>query len=95
MTVEAAARRATESDRGLMAAVALRSLVAALELEVRKRVIECLAVELDDVGSAPFVVGVAIPALLAEGVGLAAVEAFSLLAIGAHVLVTRNTKQGL
>lgn len=95
VTVEAAPRRATESDLGRMAAAALHRFVAALELEVCKGVIERFPIELDNVDVSPLMVGVAVFAFLAQGISLAAMEPFPVPAIGGDVLVARKAEASL
>jgi len=87
VTVEAPSGRAAKGDRGRMATAALRGSVCTLELEVRRGVIERLPIKLDDVGISPLVFGVAVPAILAQGIGLAPVKSFSLLAVCSNVVV--------
>src|SRR5262245_53888482 len=95
VTVVAASGGAAKRDRRSVAAVAAHRFVATFELEVRNRVIESLAIELDDVGAPPLVVSVTVPALLVQCVGVAAVKAPSVAAIGGCILVTRNAQTGL
>ncbi|WP_315811427.1 hypothetical protein [Bradyrhizobium sp. SZCCHNR2028] len=54
---------------------------------VRHVVVECFLVELDDVGSTPFVVGVTLPAFLGQRRLLASMQALMLPAIDCNLLV--------
>jgi hypothetical protein len=74
VTVHASRRRTTKLRRAHMTLVASRRPVRALQLEVRERVVEGLPVELDDVGVSPFVIGVAVPAILFRRIGLTSVQ---------------------
>src|SRR5262245_13835662 len=87
VTIEAPSGRAAKGDRGRVATAALHGSVCALDLEVRRSVIERLSIELDDVGTSPLVLGVAVPAIPAQGIGLAPVKSFPLLAVCCNVLV--------
>lgn len=95
MTINAATRSLPEGNRGLVAVLAPRRLMGALEFEIRMRVIERLPIQLDNVGVSPLVVGVAVPAVLAQGLGMATMKAFPLLTIRGDILVARGTKPGL
>jgi hypothetical protein len=95
VTIEATPRRAAKDNCGLMAAVASCRLVPPLEFEVRKRVVEGLPVELDNVGTASFVVRVAEFALLVQRINLAAVKAVPVPAIRRDILVTCGAEAGL
>ena len=62
---------------------------------VRKAVIKCFSVELIDVGFATFVVGVTMPALLLQRIGLQPVESFPRLAIRRGFLMAIEAELGL
>lgn len=95
VAVVAASGGTAEGDCCRVAAVAAYRLVAALELEVRGGVIEGLAVELDDIGVSPLVVGVTVLAVLVQGVRLAAVKASTIPAVIGRLLVARDAEPGL
>jgi hypothetical protein len=87
VAVEAASRRVAKLYRLPMATVALHCFVRVFQLEIRKCMIEGLAVELDDVGISPLVIGVAMAAILRPRVRLPAVKASSELTIRGDFLV--------
>jgi hypothetical protein len=70
MTVEAASGRLAELCRLDVAPVALRGSVRIAQLKIRKGVIESLAIELNDVGLSPLVIGMAVGALLLDRIRL-------------------------
>ncbi len=59
-----------------------------LQLKIGERVVERLAIELRDIGPAPFMIGVATPAFLLRGFGIAPVKARFLDTIRRDFLVT-------
>ena len=65
------------------------------KLEIRERVIESLAVELDDVGISSLVISVAVVAILLCSIRPAAVEALACRAISRDFLVAVDAKPGL
>ena len=87
VAVEAASRRVAKLYRLQMATVALHCFVRVSQLEIRKCMIEGLAVELDDVGISPLVIGVAMAAILRPRVRLPAVKASAELTIRGDFLV--------
>jgi hypothetical protein len=74
MAVEAAPRGIAKLHRLQMTAATRCGLVRLAQLEIRKGVIECLAIELHDVGISPLVIGVAMRALLLCRIWLSSVQ---------------------
>jgi hypothetical protein len=95
MTVEAAPGCVAVSCRLRMAAAALRRLVRVPELEIRKRVIERLAIELHDVGISPLVVGVTVGAVLPRCIRLTPVKSPGHLTVRRDFLVACEAEPGL
>lgn len=87
VTIEAPPRRLSINRLRQVTGLATDGLVCVLELKVRKVVIECFSVELIDIGSSPFVVGVTVPALLLQCLRLSPVETPPRLAIRRGLLV--------
>jgi hypothetical protein len=95
MTVEAAPGRVAVFCRLRVTAVTLRGLVRVSELEIRKRVIERLAIELDDVGIPPLVVGVTARAVLPRRIRLTPVKSPGQLTVRGDFLVACEAEPGL
>ena len=74
MTVKAAPGSVTEFHRLDMAAAALHGRMRVAQREFRKRVIECFAIELNDVGISALVIGVTMVAVLLHGIPLASMK---------------------
>jgi|SRR6266446_3686743 len=87
VTIEAASGGIAELYILRMTAIALRRLVSVPKLEIRKCMIECLAVEQDDVGISPFMISVTPRAFLLRRVGLTPVKSFSRPTIGCSFFV--------
>jgi hypothetical protein len=64
VTVDAAGRCDTEFGIFCMTAIAARSFMATCEREIGERVVECLPIQLNDIGCAPLVFHVAMLALV-------------------------------
>ena len=64
MTIEAASGGVAELDRWQVTTTTLHRFVCAFEFEIRHCVIECFSIKLDDVGSSPLVIGMAMVAFL-------------------------------
>jgi hypothetical protein len=69
----------------------LHRFVSIMQLEIRKRVIECFAVELDYVGISPFVIGVTMVAFLLRRIRLSPVKPLACRPIGGGFLVACQT----
>jgi hypothetical protein len=82
MTVEAATRGVAELYILCVTAVALHRLVSGPKPEIRECMIECLAIEQDDVGISPFVVAVTMRALLFRRIRLTPVKPVGQLTVG-------------
>jgi hypothetical protein len=95
MAVETFARRFAEFYFRLVAALAAERPVGALEFEIREFVIEGFVVELDDIGIAPFMLGMTMLAFRIHGVGAHAMQAALPLAVRGHVLMTRQAEPHL
>ena len=95
VTVEALARCVAEFHGRAMAPLAACRLVRALELEVRESMIERLPVELDDVGAAALVIGMAGSAFGLRCIGPAAMEAAPLFAVRRNFLVAIQAQSRL
>ncbi|HMA73171.1 MAG TPA: hypothetical protein VKP67_17070 [Xanthobacteraceae bacterium] len=74
MAIVAAPGRVAKLHSLQVAAAALYRLVSIAQLEIRESVIECFAVELDDVGFPALVIGVAVGAVLLCGIRLPSVK---------------------
>ena len=95
VAVDAAVRRAAELHFGQMTTVASRVLVAAVELKIRESVIERLPVELNDVGSPAFVIGMALLALRFRSIVTLSMQAASKLPVLGDVLVAGKAEARL
>jgi hypothetical protein len=95
MTIHASAGRTAKFGRGLVALVAGNRDVSTVERESRETVIKCLAIELNDVGAATFVISVTISAFLFRRVRLASVKAPARQPIRCNLFVARKTQVGL
>jgi hypothetical protein len=74
MTLETAAGCLAELGCLLMTGVAFHGFMPITQLKIRKGVIESLAIELDDVGVSPLVIGVTMGALVLRRVRLPPVK---------------------
>ena len=88
VTVEAASRRVAQLYALQVAASTLHDLVCVLEHEICERMIEGLAIELDDVGAAPLVVGMTMVAIEVSRLRLTAMEAATQQAVRRGIFVT-------
>lgn len=95
VTVEADRRCLAKSLLFRMASVAWDALVRVDQLEIRLIVVECLSVELIDVGAASLVLGVALIALQCRGSPLPSVKSLLLGAVVRDILVAIETEPGL
>jgi hypothetical protein len=95
VTVEAACGGVAEPCRLRVAAAARHSDVCVAKLEARTRVIERLAVQLDDVGISPLVIRVTMVAFLLRRLGIAPMKRAAGLAIGGNVLVAGGAESRL
>ena len=77
MTIEAASGRVAEFYCLRVAAATLHDFVSVAQLEIRKSVIEGFAIELDDIGVSPLVIGVAMGAVLLCCIRLSPVESLT------------------
>jgi len=91
VTVEAAPWSGAEFCFLRVAATALHGPVGIPQRKVRKGVVKCFAVELDDVGISPFVIGVTTSAVLFGRICLAPVKPFTRRTIRANFLVACQT----
>ncbi len=87
VTIDAAARRVAKLHFGQMTTVASRVFVAAIELKVRKCVIERFPVELHDVSGPAFVIRMAAFALRLRGIVTLSMQAASKLPVLGDVFV--------
>jgi len=87
MAVEAAPRRIAKLHRLYMTAVAQYDLMRFPQLEIRRSVIECFAIELHDVGISSLVIGVTMCALQFCRIRLSPVESLMSQPIRADFLV--------
>jgi hypothetical protein len=87
VTIEAAPGRVAKLHILSVAVVAWHGLVGIPKLEIRRRVIECLAVKQDDIGISTLVIGVTVGAFLFRRIRLTPVKSLGRLAIGSSVLV--------
>lgn len=92
VTIEAASGRVSKLYRWCVTAGALHGLVCVPELKIRKRVVERLAVELDDIGISPLMISVAMGAFLLRGIQLTPVKSSTLLAIRGGFFVACQTE---
>jgi hypothetical protein len=74
VTVEAASGCVAELYRLNMTPATLHRFVSVMQLEIRKCMVECFAVELDDVGISPLVIGVTMGAFLLHCIRLSSVK---------------------
>lgn len=95
VTIEAASRRVAKLDAHQVTAVALYRLVSVPKQEIRELVIECLAVEEEDVCVSPLVIGVTMVAFLFRCFWLTPMKSAGLLTIGRRLLVTVQTQSRL
>jgi hypothetical protein len=95
MTVEAASGRLAEFCRRRVTAAARNRLVRVSELEIRRCMIECLAVQLDDVGASSLVIGMTMVAILLCGVRLTPMKTRARRTIGSDFLVTPKAEPRL
>src|SRR5512143_3288733 len=91
VTVEAGRRRIPELDLCRVTSRACDGLVSVNQPVVRDIVVEGFLVELDDVGFAPLVVGVALSAFPGQRPFVTAMQTFPLAAIGRNFLMAINT----
>lgn len=90
VTVEAASRRLAEFYGWRMTAGARHRSVRVPKQKIRQIMIECLAIELDDVGVSSLVIGVTMVAFGFCGVGLVAMKSLSGHPVRCNLLVTRK-----
>jgi len=95
VTVEAACRGVAEPHPLRVAVAARHSDMCVAKLEVRTRVIEGLAVQLDDVGISSLVIRMTMVAFLLRRLGIAPMKRAAGLAIGRNVLVAGRTESRL
>ena len=95
MAVEATSGCVAELYRLHMATGALYRLMCVPQLEIRKCVIECFAIELNDVGVAPLVIGMTMGAFLFYCIRLTPVKPLTRRTIGGNFLVTRKAEPRL
>jgi hypothetical protein len=95
MTIEAAAGGVAKMCGLRVASDTLHRLVSLPKLEIRKCVIERLAVQLDDVGISPLVIGVAMVAFLFRRLRLTSVKSLTDRKIGSNFLVARQAEPTL
>ena len=89
MAVEAAPGRLAEFRFLRMTAAALRGFVPVAQLEIRKGVIESLAIELDNVGVSPLVIGMTVGAVLLGRIRLPPVKSFMRQPVRGNFFVAR------
>jgi hypothetical protein len=87
MTVEAASRRVAELYLLRVTVAALHGFVSVPQLKIRKRVIEGLAIELDDVEVSPLMIGVTMGAILFHCIRLSPVKSLTCRSIRGCFLV--------
>lgn len=87
MTIEAVSGGIAKLHVLCVAAVASHGLVSVPKCEIRRSVVEYLAVEQDDVGISPFVIGVTAGAFLFRCIGLTSVKSLDQLTVGGNLFV--------
>ena len=87
MTIKAATGCLAELFRWRVAAGARHHFVSVPEFEIRKRMIERLAVKLDDIGISSLVIGMTVAAFLLRGIELATVKSVVFLTIRGNLFV--------
>jgi hypothetical protein len=92
MAVEAAPGRLAEFRRLRMTAAALRRFVPIAQFEIRKGVIESLAIELDNIGVSPLVIGMTVGAVLLGRIRLPPVKSFMRQPIRGNFFVARQAE---
>lgn len=95
VTIEAPSGGVAKFHILCVTAVAWHSLVGIPELEIRGRVIKCLAVKQEDVSISTLVVGVTMSAFLFRRIRLTPVKSPGRLAIGGNVFVAREAQSRL
>jgi len=95
VTVEAASGRVAELHRLGVTAAARHGLVCVPEREIRKFVIERLAVELDDVGTSPLVIRMTVAAFRFYCVRFTPVKSPACLTVCGYFLVARKAEPRL
>jgi hypothetical protein len=95
VTIEAASGRAAEFYCLRVTADAQHGFVRVAKLEIRKCVIECFAVQLDDVGISPFVIGMTMVAFLFRGVRLTPVKSLTRRTVRSNFFVARQAESSL
>jgi hypothetical protein len=95
VTIEAAPGCISKFYRLRVTAAALDRFVSIAEFEVRECVVECFAIKLNNVGGSPFVVGMAVSAVLFSRIRLPSVKLLAFLTIDGNVFVTRETQARL
>jgi hypothetical protein len=95
VTVETAPGRVAELYLLGMTTATLHRFVSVMQLEIRKCMIECFAVELDYVGISPLVIGVTMGAFLLRRIRLSSVKPLAGQPIGGSVLVACQTQSRL
>ncbi|HEY6257721.1 MAG TPA: hypothetical protein VIY51_18220 [Xanthobacteraceae bacterium] len=95
VTVEAAPGRVAEFYRLRMTVAARHGRVCVPEREIRNRVIESLAVQLDDVGVSPLVIRMTMNAFLLRRIRITSVQPPAHLTVGGNFLVARETEPRL
>jgi len=94
VTVETPSGGVAELDRCGMTAHARHRLVGVPECKIRKCVIERLAVQKDDVGIPPLVIGMTMDAFLVSGIRLTPVKSLSHRTVRSNVLVAGKAQPG-
>jgi hypothetical protein len=95
MTIEAASGRVAEFYRLGVAAAALHGFVSVAELKIRKCVIEGFAIELNDVGVSPLMIGVTTRAFLLRCLRLTPMKSLTRLTIRGSFFVACNAETRL
>jgi hypothetical protein len=88
VTIDTTAGRLAEFDRWRVAAGARHRSVGIPKREIRKGMVERLAVQLDNVGVSSLVIGMAMIAFAFCGIRLAPMKSLASRTIGGHFLVT-------
>src|SRR5258708_34394240 len=95
MTIEAAPGGIAELYLLGVTAVALHGLVSVAKLEIRRCVIECLAVKQDNVGITPFVIAMTTGTFLFRCIGFTPMKSLDRLTIAGNFFVAAQTPPAL
>ena len=95
MTIDAASLRLAERDVGPMTSIAANARMRPIQPIIRIFMLEYVSVELNDISAAPFVVGVAVVAVLFRRFRMSPVKTASRRAVRGRILVAIETQPRL